>query len=156
MIINPKEIVEKGYIENMEGGNFEVQQNGIDITLGSAEIINGGFLGVDKREVKSYTEMLLDPENNYHFSPEYAYSVNFQQSIKVPDNMCAQIVQRSTLNRMGAFIVSGVYDSGFNNIIGAVLRTSAPVVIEKGARIAQIVFTKADPASLYSGIYQGK
>ena len=43
-VINPKEIVDRGLIENIDDGKFEVQQNGIDITLGKVEIINGGML----------------------------------------------------------------------------------------------------------------
>lgn len=155
-IINPKEIVEKNLIENLDGGNFEVQQNGIDITLESVQIINGGTLGKSNRSVDEYDHLTEDEDGYFTLIPGLAYAIEFQQKIEVPDDMCAQIVQRSTLNRMGGYILSGVYDSGFKNTIGAVLRTNAEIKIEKGARVAQVVFSKADPASLYQGIYQGK
>lgn len=156
MVHNPKKVIDGGFIQNLDGGKMEVQQNGIDLTLGSVEIINGGFLGREKREIMTYSKLDYDADGFYTFDPSRSYSITFQQSIKVPDNMCASIVQRSTLNRMGAFILSGVYDSGFENTIGAVLRTSALVRIQQGARIAQILFHEADAASLYNGVYQAK
>ena len=156
MIINPKEIVEKGIVENVGEGKFEVQQNGIDLTIESLSIVNGGTLGRDERVIRDYTP--LEPtENGYWIlGSDRCYSIMFEQKVSVPDNMCASIVQRSTLNRMGGFILSGLYDSGFSNVIGAILRTSAPIRIQKGARVAQIVFQEASPASLYKGIYNAK
>ena len=55
---------------------------------------------------------------------------------------------------LGAFIIAGVYDSGFNNTIGAVLRVDTTIVLEKGVRVAQIMFFEAESASLYDGVYQ--
>jgi dUTP pyrophosphatase len=153
MIINPKEIIEKGIIKNLEGGNFEVQQNGIDLTLGSVQKVKGGYLGKEERVINEY-ENLEARENGVYYLEEGVYSINFQQEIKVPEDMCAEIIQRSTLNRIGGFILAGLYDSGFNNQVGAILRVSSGLKIEKGARVAQIIFQDANPASLYKGIYQ--
>lgn len=155
MIVNPKKIVEQRLIENLTDNSFEIQQNGIDITLGEVKLIVGGKLGKNERVIGDYIPVVPDNDGYILFEPGNSYSIDFQQKIRVPDDMCAQIVQRSTLNRMGAFILSGVYDSGFENTIGAVLRTTAPVLIQVGARVAQIVFSEADPASLYDGVYQG-
>lgn len=152
MIINPKEIVERDIVRNLEGGNFELQQNGIDLTLASVKKVKGGFLGVEKRRINDYEEVKTDENGIYHLG-EGVYSIDFQQEIEVPGDMCAEIIQRSTLNRMGGFILAGLYDSGFSNQIGAVLRTSCDLEIEKGARVAQIIFQDAAPASLYKGIY---
>lgn len=155
MIKNPKEIVEKKIVENLEGGNLEVQQNGIDLTIESIEEVQGGILGRDERAIKGYQDIPISKDEWWDLVPG-VYSIMFQQKVEVPENMCAQIVQRSTLNRMGGFILSGVYDSGFKNQIGAILRVNSFIKIQKGARVAQIVFQEADPASLYEGVYQGK
>lgn len=155
MIVNPKKIVEQQLIENLTENSFEIQQNGIDLTLGGISVINGGILGKNERIINNYNPVYPDEEGYVWITPEHSYTIEFQQKIRVPENMCAQIVQRSTLNRMGGYILSGLYDSGFENTIGAVLRTSAPIKIQIGARVAQITFSEADAASLYNGIYQG-
>lgn len=155
MIKNPKEIVEKNIVENLEGGNFEIQQNGIDLTIESIEEVQGGLLGKNERKINDYERVPMTKDEWWDLVPG-VYSIMFQQKVEVPDNMCAQIVQRSTLNRMGGFILSGVYDSGFKNQIGAILRVSSFIKLQKGSRVAQIVFQEADPASLYNGVYQGK
>lgn len=155
MNINPKEIVDRGFIRNLEGGELIVQQNGIDLTLASVKRILGGTLTKEVRDFE-HIEELPDEQDIFTFLPGTAYAIEFQQEVSVPTDMCAQIIQRSTLNRMGAFVVAGLYDSGFKNQIGAVLRTNAKVRIQKGARVAQIVFQQAESASMYAGIYQGK
>lgn len=155
MIINPKEIVEKGIIKNLEEGNFEIQQNGIDLTIDSVEGVNGGILGIQDRMINEYVEIETNKEGYWDLFPG-VYSIMFQQEIEVPKDMCAEIIQRSTLNRMGAFILAGLYDSGFKNQIGAILRVQCQIKIQKGARVAQIIFQDANPASLYQGIYNKK
>lgn len=156
MIINPKKIVEDGIIQNVDDGKFEVQQNGIDLTIKSLAQIEGGQLKRDGKTIKDYHEIEPDEDDLFWLMPGKAYSVEFEQKIEVPENMCAQIIQRSTLNRMGGFIIAGLYDSGFKNQIGAVLRTNAFISIEKGSRVAQIIFEDADAASQYNGQYQGE
>lgn len=156
MIKNPQTIVDEGVVKNMEGGNLEVQQNGIDLTVESISRINGGILSKEGKTIYEYGKKDANGDGFFTLGEGKAYAVEFQQEVSVPEHMCATVVQRSTLNRMGGFIISGLYDSGFKNRIGAVLRTSAPIRIEKGARIAQIIFEDAESASLYEGQYQGK
>ncbi len=154
MIINPNKIIEMKAVENLTDNSFEVQQNGIDLTIESIDLIEGGKLGKNERSIKEYIPV-VDDKGWFDLAPLYAYSITFQQKVKVPENMCASIIQRSTLNRMGGYIFSGLYDSGFNNVIGAVLRTNSNLKIQKGARVAQIIFQEAESASQYKGIYQG-
>lgn len=158
MIFNPKEIANKGLVIDMPDtlDGFEVQQNGIDLTLASIKVIKGGLLGRAERKIEEYEDVEIDEEGYVKLDPKEAYSVEFEQDITVPMNACAMIVQRSTLNRIGGFITSGLYDSGFENRVGAVLRTTAPIKIQIGARIAQVIFMEADAASSYEGVYKRK
>ncbi len=154
-IINPQKIVDQGIVKDLEGGAMEVQMNGIDLTVEKVEIIKGGFLGKNQRDITEYIPIAEDGEM-YSLQRSQVYSITFQQHVDIPEGMAAHIIARSTLNRMGSFITSGLYDSGFKNQIGAVLRVGAPITIQKGARIAQIIFQEAKSASLYDGIYQEK
>ena len=95
--------------------------------------------------------------DEYILEPFKTFDILFNEYVKIPKDMCALIITRSSLNRMGAFVLSGVYDSGFENKIGCILRThSTKIITEKDTRIAQIVFFKADSDSLYNGKYQKK
>ncbi len=162
MIIDPNKIMEEGIIKNLDGEPFVIQQNGIDLTLGSLEKVKGGVLGITHREINEYEQIYFtenesgdDPEEWMHLQPG-CYSIMFEQEVDIPAGMCAQIIQRSTLNRMGGYILSGLYDSGFKNVLGAILRVDESIHLQKGARVAQVIFHEAESASLYEGIYQKK
>jgi len=153
MLINPQQIIDQGILK---GENFKCQQNGIDLTVKEIKEIgmSGGLLK-EATILPNYYPISLDQDDCYHLKPG-AYAIEFEQNIEIPNNMEALVIHRSSLNRMGASIISGLYDSGFKNQIGAVLRVSVPIYIEKGSRVAQIIFFEAESASLYSGQYQFK
>ena len=44
--------------------------------------------------------------------------------VTVPAGLAAFLIVRSTLNRNGIFITSGLYDQGFSNNIGFVMQKS--------------------------------
>ena len=72
----------------------------------------------------------------------------------MPTGYAGWLIARSTLNRNGIFITSGLYDSGFENFIGGVMHVrGGPARIEKGARIAQFIFVEAETVRLYDGEY---
>jgi deoxycytidine triphosphate deaminase len=54
-------------------------------------------------------------------------------------------------------ITSGVYDPGFEvDEMGAVLIATQPIMIEKGARVAQIIIFDNSEAELYDGQWMGE
>ena len=59
--------------------------------------------------------------------------------------------------RSGGVITSGVYDPGFEvDEMGAMLIVTETIIIELGARVAQIIMIKNEKAMLYDGQFQGK
>ena len=84
------------------------------------------------------------------------YRLTFEPSVRIPENMCGLIIHRSSLARAGCYIFSGLYDSGFEGRAGAFLHADCDVMIERGARLAQLVVFEADSRELYSGQWQGK
>jgi len=64
------------------------------------------------------------------------------------------VITRSTLNRNGVFITSGLYDSGYSGVMaGAMHVRGGPVRIKKGTRVAQFLLFKAEALTLYNGSY---
>lgn len=168
MKINPKKIIEAGYVKPtpgapplcLEGDNCQLQQSGIDLRLARAEkVVGTAELYNDKsKDVRpTYTEMQI-VENCFLFQPGEQYSLTFMEDVEIPGDMCASIIHRSTINRGIGTIFSALFDGGFKSKggCGATFRPLVSTKIEIGTRLAQIIFEDADTASLYNGQYQAK
>lgn len=135
-------------------------QVGYDLTLKSVKSINGGSVLADKTVVEDYTEITpyMSPANKLLFKLDPGtYSLTFEQGCKLPTNTTAFIRHRSSVLRCGGIITSGVYDPGFEvDEMGAVLIATKQIVIEKGARVAQIVLVENYTAEAYNGQWMGK
>lgn len=134
-------------------------QVGYDLTLKSVKSINGGAVLMDKTVVEEYTEITpyMNDDNKLIFLLEPgAYSLTFEQGVKLDTHHTAFIRHRSSILRCGGIITSGVYDPGFEvDEMGAVLIASKQLAIERGARVAQIVIMENYSADAYNGQWQG-
>ena len=82
------------------------------------------------------------------------YEFSTPHEVTIPDGKAGWIVPRSTLNRNGLFITSGLYDSGFHNFIGGIIHVRVGVAyIQTGSRIGQFILSDAETVSLYDGDY---
>ena len=133
-------------------------QVGYDLTLKSIKRIMGGAVTQDKTIVEEYLEVVpfQNANDKYMFKlTPGVYSLTFDQGCKLPNNVTAFIRHRSSILRCGAEITSGVYDPGFEvDEMGGVLFAHRELVIEKGARVAQIIMMENTPADLYDGQFQ--
>jgi len=165
MKINPKYILEQKIVFSASGQpaidvENQLQQNGIDLRLAKAEKVVGIHeMYIDKKKDHRPDFIEMQVVNNcYVFEPGFQYALTFMEDVKVPSGMCAMVIHRSSLNRFSGSIFSGLYDAGFNSDggCGALFRPVIRTKIEIGTRVAQIVFDKAEEASLYNGQYQAK
>lgn len=85
-----------------------------------------------------------------------AFAFESDVEVEIPEGYVGWLITRSSLNRNGIIVHSGLYDSGFKGIIAGTVynMTKSIVYIERGARIAQFVLAKAECAGLYNGQYQ--
>ena len=134
-------------------------QVGYDLTLKEVKHVNGGMVLADKTLVEDYT--LVTPTLSatgkllYHLQPD-TYSITFEQGCKLTTNTTAFIRHRSSVLRCGGIITSGVYDPAFEvDEMGGVLIATKPIVIEKGARVAQIIMFENSEAQAYDGQWKG-
>ena len=84
-----------------------------------------------------------------------------QEVVRLPNDITAFVEGRSSIGRLGLFIQNaGWVDPGFEGAITLELynANSAPIRIESGRRICQLVFARADQAveHPYRGKYQGQ
>lgn len=155
MLLNAKQ-VEAMLTTNGKG---EAAQVGYDLTIKKVSVINGGKLLISGTEVDEYHKVstIISEGKDIWILQPGAYSVTFEQGCKLDNKTTAFIRQRSSLLRMGGTCTSGVYDPGFEvDEMGGVMILTQRTVIEKGARIAQIIMHENNPAELYDGQWQGK
>ncbi len=155
MLLNASE-VELLLQTNNKGAKAQV---GYDLTLKEVKQINGGIVMADKTIVDDYTEIMPTKNTNgkliYKLEPG-TYSITFEQGVKLPTNRTAFVRHRSSVLRCGGIITSGVYDPGFAvDEMGGVLIATKSIIIEKGARVAQIIMFENNEAELYNGQWQG-
>jgi len=131
------------------------QPNAIDLRLGKVFAINNNLFELseqDKRNRGTY-QLMPDGEGWYHLS-EGTYEVVMDNIVTVGADEAGWVITRSTLNRNGVFITSGLYDSGYNGVMaGAMHVRCGPVRIKKGTRVAQFLLFKAEALTLYNGSY---
>lgn len=137
--------------------NFDnIQQITYDLTLFRIyKIEDGGSIINQKTALPKY-QQIKQRNNVYSLKKGQCYSLDFCEKINLPDNIYGQIHPRSSANRMGLLITSGIYDPGFKNRIGAVARPFNNIKIKKFDRIATLLLLWADAASKYNGQFQSE
>jgi len=141
------------FIEGLKDEN--IQPNGVDLTVSEIYIVKeAGELTASGRKIPQY-ELL---EGNKWLLKPGAYVVRYGEYIKVPEGAVGIVLPRSSLLRMGATIYSALWDSGYEGRGIGLLSVFNPygIFLEKGARIAQIIFISAEKGKLYQGIWKGE
>jgi len=85
-----------------------------------------------------------------------AYLIEFFETIEVPNNAVGICFPRSSLLRSGCDLRTALWDSGYKGKSRALLVVYNPIIIEKGSRVAQIIFIRTEKSveRSYSGQYQ--
>lgn len=165
MFIKPTVAIDNGWIQ----GNFtdkNIQPNAIDFTLDKLFTIDDSKtfrINNMKKEMRGGRELqpVQDARENidyWRLDPKTSYDGMSNFYVEVPEGVACMLIVRSTFNRNGIFITSGLYDQGFCGNIGfAIHNMSGPAYISPGIRIGQIVFINSESAGLlYEGNYNTK
>ena len=131
------------------------QPNAIDLRLDKVYQMNNNEFVIDNdnKKHRGTTEWLPDSEGWYRLN-EGVYEVVMENIIHVGVDEAGWVITRSTLNRNGVFITSGLYDSGYHGVMAGALHVrGGPVKIKKGTRVAQFLLFKAEALSGYNGSY---
>ena len=161
MFINPKIAIEQGWITGITDPDKQVQPNAIDFTLDKLFTINEGntfIIDEDNKKMRGGAELnswsARVGEREYWTIDKGVYDGMSDIYVNVPDGVACQLIIRSTFNRNGIFLTSGLYDSGFKGHIGfAIHNRSGKAQIGVGTRIGQIIFVESENALQYAGGY---
>lgn len=155
MQLTGEQIIERQIISNYTPE--AVQQQGVDVRVSNIKTING--IGVIPAEGKTHLPTYIDAvtDKNRWILPVGYYEVELMEGIHMPNNAALVYKTRSSLVRCGAVVESGQFDAGFDTSkAGCFLIVHRPIVIEKGARIAQAIVHESAPVNnTYEGQFQG-
>ena len=130
------------------------QPNAIDLRLGKVFAINNSLFELSEEGKRHRGTAEITPVLDWYYLEEGTYEVVMENLVTVGADEAGWVITRSTLNRNGVFITSGLYDSGYNGVMaGAMHVRGGPVRIQKGTRVAQFLLFKAEALTLYNGSY---
>lgn len=82
------------------------------------------------------------------------YEIVMENIVSIEEGYAGFVITRSTLNRNGVFITSGLYDSGYHGVMAGCLHVRVgPMKLQKGTRVGQFLLFEAETLSLYNGSY---
>lgn len=166
MIISPNTAISEGWITwNDSIGNIEkyIQPNAIDFDVSRIFELDDSsiaYLSEESKIIRSSKE--ISPIEKPHYNEKvwhlyhnkcYDFTSNFH--VKLPAGVAAILIVRSTLNRSGIFLTSGLYDSGYNGSVAGMLRIhGGDLFLAPNTRIGQIKFIRSeDSGIMYTGGY---
>ena len=143
----------KSKLTNVQEG--DVQPNAVDLRLGKVFKISQSTFKIDEKEKLHRGSFELKPDAQGYFNlAEGHYEVIMDNMITVGENEAGWVITRSTLNRNGVFLTSGLYDTGYDGVMAGMMHvTCGPMRIQKGTRIGQYLSFNAESLHKYDGDY---
>lgn len=160
MFINPKIAISEGWITGIVDEEIQVQPNAIDFSIDRLFSINhhnGFHISEGGKQMRGGSEIhpITDRRENilyWRLDAKTSYDAMSDIFVKIPEGVAAMLIVRSTFNRNGIFLTSGLYDSGYEGHIGfAIHNNSGYACISPGTRIGQIIFVESENALMYAG-----
>ena len=160
-MLTGEEILNLNLIKNIKDENLQIQPTGIDFSVKTIyEWKDRGVIDFTNKDRKIPEIKEIKKVNGIYYLSMGAYMIEFEEQVKIPNNIAGLMLSRSSLNRMGAFVTGALIDPGFEGSISVALNIINPygLNIKEGARIAQWIFFKLQnkTTSGYSGIYSKK
>jgi deoxycytidine triphosphate deaminase len=143
----------KSTLTNVQEG--DIQPNAVDLRLGKVFKLSQSTFKIDEKEKVHRGSYELKPDPMGYFNlAEGHYEVVMENMITVGDGEAGWVITRSTLNRNGVFLTSGLYDTGYDGVMAGVMHvTCGPMRIQQGTRIGQYLSFNAESLHKYDGSY---
>ena len=158
-VVPGHDILKMSAILGLLDGAIQVQPAGVDLTVGEVYRFRGrGLLGFSNSSRVLPDVEKLEFDCNGRLSLEMgAYRIRYNEVVRVPSDCVAIGLPRSSLMRMGATVISALWDPGYEGRGEGLLIVENPygIVLEKNARVVQLIFIRLEskPASKYRGAY---
>lgn len=145
----------KSSLTNTQEG--DVQPNAVDLRLDKMFKIKHDSMfriSEDQKEHRGTVEMKPDSFGYFHLDGGESYEVIMENIIRVGEGEAGWVITRSTLNRNGLYLTSGLYDTGYHGVMAGVIHNcSGQARIKRGTRIGQYLSFEAEALHNYDGDY---
>lgn len=135
----------------------DIQPNAVDLRVAKIFKINSDDFEISNEDKFHRGSVEIKPEykgGEYWYLEPGTYEIVMENIIHVGEDEAGWVITRSTLNRNGVFITSGLYDSGYHGVMaGAMHVTTGPMWIKKGTRVGQFLLFKSQALKKYDGDY---
>lgn len=163
MILNDvmirKLILEKQLVSNYKNLDIQIQTHGFDLTVKQVYEYVGFVTPIidfsnELRKLSRYKKLFLS-SGRWKLN-EGSYKIEFNEVVKLPSDMVAIGIHRSSIIRCDCDTAMGYWDAGYNG--RGVTRLTVGrqgLILFKDARVTQLIFLSVDEAEhIYSGKYQ--
>ena len=133
----------------------DVQPNAVDLRAGKIFRIKDNEFLIDEavKIHRGSIEITVSNDGFWHLDPG-SYEIIMQNEIEVADDEAGFVITRSTLNRNGVFLTSGLYDTGYKGVMAGVMHVNCGKMrMKPGTRVGQYLNWKAESISSYDGDY---
>ena len=133
----------------------QVQPNAIDLRVDKIFQTFSQVFVISEQEKQHRESKELKPDKDgwWRLDPG-SYEIIMQGKISIGEDEAGWVITRSSLNRNGCFITSGLYDSGYEGVMAGVLHiNNGPMMVQRGTRVGQFLLFKAEALNQYDGDY---
>ena len=132
-----------------------ISPNAIDMRIDRVFLISDSVFEIDEDNKRHRDRVQVFQDQDGYFNLDVgAYDIALSSDVSIAENEAGWLVIRSTFNRNGVFITSGIYDAGYNGNVGGVLHvTVGPIRVKHNTRVAQFVLFQAETVKQYDGDY---
>ncbi len=137
----------------------DIQPNAVDLRVDKIFKVSTKEFVISENGKEHRGSEEIEPDmDGWFYLEEGHYEVVMQNMINVGHNEAGFVITRSTLNRNGLFLTSGLYDTGYAGVMAGMLHvTIGPARIKQGTRIGQYLNFEAESIKVYDGSYgEGK
>ena len=144
----------------------QLQPNGFDLTVKEVHAFRNQECSIICVDSKRHAQIDPVEKKVIGFNGEIGWFLHpgifvviFNETVKIPNDLCAMTIQRSTLMRNGATTAVGFWDSGYQGQGQTLLTIGNTMRLEENSRIVQMVFAEVDKdqiLALYNGSYQNE
>ena len=136
----------------------QVQPAGVDLTAREVFLIDSpGELDFSNRNRRIPEGKQLEFDTKIHLK-QGCYRINYGEVVSIPEDTAGIVLPRSSLMRMGATVISALWDPGYHGRGQGLLVVFNPhgMVLHKGARVAQLFLIRGSSSGKYSGKFLGE
>jgi len=136
----------------------DVQPNAVDLRVDKIFQMEDKVFEIGEQDGKEFkvhrgsVEIQPDADGYWNLA-RGTYEIVMENIVSIGRDEAGWVITRSTLNRNGLFITSGLYDSGYNGVMAGALHVSAFSRIRKGSRVGQFILFKSQSLKNYDGDY---